>query len=61
MTGVRLILKDHQWARMEPHLPGKSSDPAKRYEAWGDGACALLGPEDVVDGHLGIPALRTPS
>ena len=46
---------------MEPHLPGKSSDPAKRYEAWGDGACALLGPEDVVDGHLGIPALRTPS
>src|SRR5271167_615199 len=29
MTGVRLILKDHQWARMEPHLPGKSSDPGR--------------------------------
>ena len=29
MTGVRLILKDHQWERMEPHLPGKSSDPGR--------------------------------
>jgi putative transposase len=29
MTGVRLILKDHQWARMEPHLPGKSGDPGR--------------------------------
>jgi hypothetical protein len=26
MGGVRLILKDHQWERMEPHLPGKRSD-----------------------------------
>jgi putative transposase len=22
-----LILKDHQWERMEPHLPDKRSDP----------------------------------
>jgi putative transposase len=29
MTGVRLILKDHQWDRMESHLPGKSSDPGR--------------------------------
>jgi len=29
MAGVRLILKDHQWERMEPHLPGKSSDPGR--------------------------------
>jgi putative transposase len=29
MTGVRLILKDHQWARMEPHLPGKCGDPGR--------------------------------
>jgi putative transposase len=26
MDGVRLIVKDHQWARMAPHLPGKASD-----------------------------------
>ncbi len=24
--GVHLVLKDHQWALMEPHLPGKASD-----------------------------------
>ena len=29
MSGVRLILKDHQWERMEPHLPGKRSDPGR--------------------------------
>jgi putative transposase len=29
MTGVRLILKDHQWERMERHLPGKRSDPGR--------------------------------
>ena len=29
MSGVRLILKDHQWERMAPHLPGKSSDPGR--------------------------------
>lgn len=29
MSGVRLILKDHQWDRMGPHLPGKSSDPGR--------------------------------
>ncbi|RTR11454.1 transposase, partial [Azospirillum griseum] len=29
MSGVRLILKDHQWDRMEPHLPGKRGDPGR--------------------------------
>ena len=28
MTTVRLLLKDHQWERMRPHLPGKPSDPS---------------------------------
>ncbi len=26
MEGVRLVLKDHQWALIEPHLCGKASD-----------------------------------
>ena len=26
MEGVRLVLQDHQWVRIEPHLPGKASD-----------------------------------
>ena len=29
MTDVLPILKDHQWERLEPHLPGKSSDPGR--------------------------------
>jgi putative transposase len=32
VDGIRLVLKDHQWARIEPHLCGKASDrrvPAK--------------------------------
>ena len=29
MSGVRLILNDHQWDRMEPHLAGKRSDPGR--------------------------------
>ena len=29
MSSVRLILKDHQWKRMEPHLPGKPGDPGR--------------------------------
>ncbi len=29
MSGVRLIVKDHQWERMAPHLPGKKSDPGR--------------------------------
>ena len=29
MSDVRLILKDHQWERMAPHLPGKRSDPGR--------------------------------
>ncbi len=29
MSSVRLILKDHQWRRMEPHLPGKPGDPGR--------------------------------
>ena len=29
MSGVRLILKDHQWDRMEPHVPGKRMDPGR--------------------------------
>ena len=29
MGAVRLILKDHQWDRMEPHLPGRASDPGR--------------------------------
>jgi putative transposase len=29
VSGVRLILKDHQWDRMEPHLPGKRMDPGR--------------------------------
>ena len=27
MSGVLLILKEHQWARMKVHVPGTSSDP----------------------------------
>lgn len=26
MEGVRLVLRDDQWARMEPHLAGKAGD-----------------------------------
>ena len=26
MEGVRLVLEDHQWVRIEPHLPGKAGD-----------------------------------
>ena len=26
MEGVRLVLRDDQWARMEPHLRGKPTD-----------------------------------
>lgn len=26
MEGVRLVLRDDQWARMEPHLRGKATD-----------------------------------
>lgn len=26
MEGVRLVLQDHQWVRIEPHLRGKASD-----------------------------------
>lgn len=29
MNEVRLILKDHQWERMAPLLPGKPSDPGR--------------------------------
>ena len=29
MSSVRLMLKDHQWERMQPHLPGKPSDPGR--------------------------------
>lgn len=29
MSEVRLILKDHQWDRMAPHLPGKVGDPGR--------------------------------
>jgi putative transposase len=29
MNEVRLILKDHQWERMAPHLPGKANDPGR--------------------------------
>jgi putative transposase len=29
MGEVRLILKDHQWDRIAPHLPGKRSDPGR--------------------------------
>ena len=32
MSGVRLILKDHQWDRIEPHLPGKKTDPGRTGE-----------------------------
>lgn len=27
MDGVRLVLTDQQWSLIEPHLPGKASDP----------------------------------
>ena len=27
MSSVRLLLKDHQWERQQPHLPGKPGDP----------------------------------
>jgi putative transposase len=29
MSGVRLVLQDHQWERMAPHLPGKVGDPGR--------------------------------
>ena len=29
MSSVRLMLKDHQWERMQAHLPGKASDPGR--------------------------------
>jgi putative transposase len=29
MSEVRLVLKDHQWDRMAPHLPGKLGDPGR--------------------------------
>jgi putative transposase len=29
MSSVRLMLKDRQWERMQPHLPGKASDPGR--------------------------------
>jgi putative transposase len=29
MSGVRLILTDRQWLRMETHLPGKAGDPGR--------------------------------
>jgi|SRR5690242_977885 len=29
MSGVRLVLADHQWLRMEAHLPGKPGDPGR--------------------------------
>jgi len=29
MSSVRLMLKDRQWERMQPHLPGKPSDPGR--------------------------------
>ncbi len=32
MSGVRLVLKDHQWEPMEPHLPGEKSDPGRSGE-----------------------------
>ena len=32
MSRVRLILKDHQWERMAPHLPGKKGDPGRSGE-----------------------------
>ncbi|TAN52561.1 MAG: transposase, partial [Rhodospirillales bacterium] len=24
-----MIVQDHQWERMEPHLPGKARDPGR--------------------------------
>ncbi len=32
MPRVRLILKDRQWERLAPHLPGKKSDPGRTGE-----------------------------
>lgn len=29
MEGVRLVLRDHQWDRIAPHLPGKLGDPGR--------------------------------
>ena len=29
MSEVRLVLRDHQWERMAPHLPGKPGDPGR--------------------------------
>jgi putative transposase len=29
MIEERLILKDHQWERIAPHLPGKPGDPGR--------------------------------
>jgi len=29
MAAVWLILKDHQWERIRPHLPGKPGDPGR--------------------------------
>ena len=32
MSRVRLVLKDHQWERMAPHLPGKRGDRGRTGE-----------------------------
>ena len=29
MSGVRLVVRNHQWERMAPHLPGKPGDPGR--------------------------------
>jgi putative transposase len=29
MSGVRLALRDSQWERIAPHLPGKHGDPGR--------------------------------
>ena len=29
MSSVRLLLRDDQWERMRPHLPGKPGDPGR--------------------------------
>ena len=29
MSSVRLMLKDHQWERMQGYLPGKEGDPGR--------------------------------
>jgi hypothetical protein len=64
MTGVRLILKDHQWKQMEPHLPGKRSDPGRTGKdnrlTWGNGSTMFyqgdIGNSPAVF-HFGIQGL----